>query len=858
METCLWKRKLSAYFHDVQANGFFPIAGIDWGDVDISMLTKAEMFANGATGVAFLDKCKDFQKKNVFIHPLCSQQIALDGALPANPQLKVAEALCAQMPSLGQSPQRFDFLMWRLCRNKAPEYSLYPADARLPDYTIWNHLAAKSALAACADENGVLKPALLMFQLGPVQDFIAQARSTRDLWSGSYMLSWLMAHALKAITDDIGPEAVIFPNLRGNGIYDALHKDAMYGRQLWNEILKERDGDESYSGPRPADRWLLTPTLPNRFLALVPVAKAESLAKAAAKAITDELENISKGVWHWLEAEARTAGCRESDIQAWKTRWDDQVKAFPQITWAYQEWLGKDETLDKLRSLPITAKGDLRKHLETLFAALAEDNNGLQNTEDNQGLLWSAYYALVDAKLAARRNTRNFTAWTVSMADKSSGSAPSNGEKSREKRISLLKDSLSGKEEIIGNEAFWHYLTRQYKNLFTAPKHCYGAMNLIKRLWCRAIIGRGDGTEEQATYLWRKLGLSEDTFERALSVNDVHTLSGKRNYYAVMAMDGDEMGKWISGEKTPKFREQIPAECCRLLDERHGKVWSVLKDMNRLLTPGYHLQFSETLANFATWIAESAVKRHGGQLIYAGGDDVLAMLPSDRAIACARTLQGLFGGKAKNEDQREMRINIVQPGYLHTNSPYQLLLPGMASKVSAGLVIGHEKSPMQMHIREAHSAEDRAKHEADRDALSITVYKRSGEIVHWSCKWSSVALDLIEKLKTWMPKSNKDDATSELSARFPYALAQQLAPYESPRIVEAKEYETWSEIIDKEIEIVLRQQGCNLSAENKEELRRMCIKWLESCRTKDSLNLDNFVQLFLTETFINRGLRGEK
>ena len=42
---------------------------------------------------------------------------------------------------------------------------------------------------------------LLLFQLGPVQEFIAQARSTRDLWSGSYMLSWLVAHAICAVVE---------------------------------------------------------------------------------------------------------------------------------------------------------------------------------------------------------------------------------------------------------------------------------------------------------------------------------------------------------------------------------------------------------------------------------------------------------------------------------------------------------------------------------------------------------------------------------------------------------------------------------------------------------------------------------
>lgn len=34
--------------------------------------------------------------------------------------------------------------------------------------------------------------ALLKLQIGPVQDFIAQARSTRDLWSGSSGLNWCL------------------------------------------------------------------------------------------------------------------------------------------------------------------------------------------------------------------------------------------------------------------------------------------------------------------------------------------------------------------------------------------------------------------------------------------------------------------------------------------------------------------------------------------------------------------------------------------------------------------------------------------------------------------------------------------
>ncbi len=43
-----------------------------------------------------------------------------------------------------------------------------------------------------------MSKSLLKLQIGPVQESIAQARSTRDLWSGSYLLSWLMAAGISS------------------------------------------------------------------------------------------------------------------------------------------------------------------------------------------------------------------------------------------------------------------------------------------------------------------------------------------------------------------------------------------------------------------------------------------------------------------------------------------------------------------------------------------------------------------------------------------------------------------------------------------------------------------------------------
>src|SRR5438067_474346 len=48
---------------------------------------------------------------------------------------------------------------------------------------------------------------MLIFSIGPVQSLIVQARKTRDLWLGSYLLAKLMEAAMKRIDK----EKFVFP-----------------------------------------------------------------------------------------------------------------------------------------------------------------------------------------------------------------------------------------------------------------------------------------------------------------------------------------------------------------------------------------------------------------------------------------------------------------------------------------------------------------------------------------------------------------------------------------------------------------------------------------------------------------------
>ena len=51
--------------------------------------------------------------------------------------------------------------------------------------------------------------------IGPVQDFIASARKSRDLWFGSWLLSELSRAAAKTIvaSESNGTECLIFPHI---------------------------------------------------------------------------------------------------------------------------------------------------------------------------------------------------------------------------------------------------------------------------------------------------------------------------------------------------------------------------------------------------------------------------------------------------------------------------------------------------------------------------------------------------------------------------------------------------------------------------------------------------------------------
>lgn len=207
-------------------------------------------------------------------------------------------------------------------------WPLLPADTRVPDHSIWDHLDLTSAFAGAfaADPDG--EPALLALSVGPVQGFIAAARSTSDLWAGSHLLSRLSWEAMKIVCERLGPDAILFPRLRGVPQVDVWLRDEV---GLPNERFKDCQWTRKSTDANP----LFVATLPNRFVAVVPHGQVAQIAEDIAKHVRGWLRDKGLTVVDRLlqAAEIKKEGPpRDESVYAYR-QMRDQLEGFPELHW---------------------------------------------------------------------------------------------------------------------------------------------------------------------------------------------------------------------------------------------------------------------------------------------------------------------------------------------------------------------------------------------------------------------------------------------------------------------------------------------------------------------------------------------
>ncbi|MDO8320506.1 type III-B CRISPR-associated protein Cas10/Cmr2 [Rhodoferax sp.] len=241
-------------------------------------------------------------------------------------------------------------------------------------------------------------------------------------------------------------------------------------------------------------------------------------------------------------------------------------------------------------------------------------------------------------------------------------------------------------------------------------------------------------------------------------------------YYALILMDGDRMGGWLAGNEDDfklAYRDTWHSKVLSEMDmyqRRDPQLTSYLAT-KRPVSPGRHGAISQALNDFSTRLARHVVEDCcKGKLLYAGGDDVLALVAVDDLFDCMQLLRLAYSGIAPDPAMHlGERIGILQAGgsgaqrKLLLDKGYGLLggrlmtLMGHKATASMGAVVAHHSAPLGMVLRELRAAESRAKNtvhgkdgkgdDVNRDAFCLRVLKRGGGEVNVTSPWWPVAAD---------------------------------------------------------------------------------------------------------------------
>ena len=241
-------------------------------------------------------------------------------------------------------------------------------------------------------------------------------------------------------------------------------------------------------------------------------------------------------------------------------------------------------------------------------------------------------------------------------------------------------------------------------------------------------------------------------------------------YYALILMDGDHMGAWLSAERklTLPHQDCFHPQIRQSLDNRFASdpLFAKYAESLRAANPARHMAISDALNNFALILAPAVVEnRYHGRILYAGGDDLMAMLPVSELLSGMAALRAAYSGvDAMSVGALEDDLGFKKQGngfVLHQDRLLRLM--GDKATASIGAVIAHHQAPLGAVIRELRVAEKRAKNEGGRDAFSLTVIKRSGGALYLTSKWSRDGDSPMTCLRE-LSAALKDDQASRRAA----------------------------------------------------------------------------------------------
>ena len=518
----------------------------------------------------------------------------------------------------------------------------------------------------------------LDISVGPVQGFVAQSRRTRDLWGSSYLLSFLSAHAMK------GAQAA-----GGRIIRPSVERDPLF---QW--VAGEREGTPPRIG-----------SVPNHFVLAVNE-ETPLVARAAVESLQKAWGRVCSAVWERYVARACHVGDGTEAI------WHRQVEGFWDISWTAgpstaqggllarrKHWRSHrlpDEPGDKCTVMPdlqelsghVGAAGGADRENQVRFWNAVQTRLSPLDLQPNERLC-----AIALVKRLFPKVSRAALGWEVDTSHWPSTAYVAAVPWVREmtavapQQARAYAAAIQQCEPGVLAERHPQFIGLDTKDAGDFAKLDGNYLNhefVKNERLCPLNTAPASSARDELSGLLTTLYKTKN--------NDDRPLGPPPSYYALLLADGDRLGELV------------------------GKLGGT-KVGNALLT------FTDRV--------QEIVKKHDGVTIYAGGDDVLALLSVPKALECAAALSECYQSAFADSDA----IN--------------------NATLSAAVVFAHVRLPRGAVITEAHRLLDEvAKDGNGRDSLAVGVLKPGGLHCQWVTTWtrqrsdsvSVPALETIERL----------------------------------------------------------------------------------------------------------------
>ena len=587
---------------------------------------------------------------------------------------------------------------------------------------------------------------LLLVSLGPVQDFIAAARRCQDLWYGSWLLGELSRATAAAIQQELKcPDLVITP------------------------AFQNLESDEA-------------PEVANKILAVIPEGmEPQAIAEKGKQKMMAHLKEIATKEFRKIQQIEKPGN------QYFK--YDLALKQIEELMEYF--WVAKELNDDSDNTFVYS-----RSEIEKALAAR-------KNTRDFRKIPWTegdgiykssldgaresvidreAYETLPEQELYERYHVRQTEHLCGIGLLKRLGTTHQSGDKRRPHfhstahmaAMPILECWSKFPQADKALNEYGCFLQRaetEVLKIYSAPQNwpnniAYSLGQFQERRG-KEWSWRGYGYDGYVLYEDRlpdivKPGVTDLEELRSYLRNFLQKIkvSTPNSYYAFLLADGDRIGQAISAQTNIQNQRRMGS----LLD------------------------------NFSN-DCRKIVERNCGSLIYAGGDDVMAMLPLHKALRCSKELSDNFNQKMASSG---------------------LIFRGNPPTLSIGLALSHFLEPLK-NVRDlAKKAESIAKDKTGRNALAIIMSKRGGADIEADGKWSEQPSNLYDRIQKWQELLKK----KIISISVANALEKMLEPFEAGRLGSENEANFSSIILSLAKQVLSRRLKKDEASQLNEEIDR--------------------------------------